>query len=193
MAIYEEEIKKSRFVAKALSVSSPEDTFAFLEKEKDPQATHNCWAFRINVNYRFSDDGEPKGTAGRPILTAIERQGLDHVMVIVTRYYGGIKLGAGGLTRAYGGLASTCLKNAEKHEKRPMAIASFTAGFDIVSHVYMLLKQQNVEKLSEAYSNDGVIIKIKLQKSDLPVLEKSLLDLSRGVIQLKCLSADPDD
>ena len=63
----------------------------------DPQATHNCWAWRINFQVRSSDDGEPSGTAGRPMLNVIERRQLENVMVVVTRYFGGIKLGVGGL------------------------------------------------------------------------------------------------
>lgn len=182
---FEEEIRKSRFLAHAGPVSSPDDTFAFLEKVKDPQATHNCWAFRIGTNFRFSDDGEPKGTAGRPILTAIERQKLDCVMVIVTRYFGGIKLGAGGLTRAYGGVATTCLKDAPRKEVRPMARVAFEAGFDLVGQVYIVLKQHDAEKLSEEYTEQGHLITARLTQSALPSLEKALLDLSRGAIRIR--------
>jgi len=186
-ATYEEEIKKSRFVGRASAVSTPEDTFAFLEKIKDPQATHNCFAFRIGDNYRFSDDGEPKGTAGKPILTAIERQDLDHVMVVVTRYFGGIKLGAGGLTRAYGGVASMCLKGAVKKEVRPMAIARIKAGFDLASTVYALMKQLNVEKLEEKYTDLGVNIDVRLEKARIPEFTIALRDISRGAIELEQL------
>jgi hypothetical protein len=77
-------------------------------------ATHNCWAWRIGGDYRSSDDGEPAGTAGRPILAAIDGQGFDRVMVVVTRWFGGIKLGAGGLVRAYGGAAAECLRTAPR-------------------------------------------------------------------------------
>src|SRR3546814_18000784 len=77
-----------------------------------PDATHNCWAWRIGDDYRSNDDGEPAGTAGRPILAAIDGQGMDRVVVVVTRWFGGIKLGAGGLVRAYGGTAAECLRRA---------------------------------------------------------------------------------
>ena len=185
LSTFEEEIKKSRFVAHAGPVSSPEDTFAFLEQVKDSQATHNCWAFRIGTNFRFSDDGEPKGTAGRPILTAIERQKLDCVMVIVTRYFGGIKLGAGGLTRAYGGVATACLKDAPRKEVQPMAKVNFEAGFDHVGPVYIVLKQHDAEKLTEEYTEQGLLITARLTQSALPSLDKALLDLSRGAIRVR--------
>jgi putative IMPACT (imprinted ancient) family translation regulator len=93
-----EAIKKSRFLALAAPVESTEQALAFLREVSDPAATHNCWAWRIGQDYRFNDDGEPGGTAGRPILQAVEGQGIDRVMVVVTRWYGGIKLGAGGLS-----------------------------------------------------------------------------------------------
>ena len=72
----------------------------FFAANSDPEATHNCWAYKIGQEYRFNDDGEPGGTAGRPILQAIEGQGMDRVAVLVVRWFGGVKLGAGGLVRA---------------------------------------------------------------------------------------------
>ena len=83
------EVKKSRFLALATPVDSPERALAWLREVADRDATHNCWAYRISQSYRSSDDGEPGGTAGRPILAAIEGQDLDQVMVVVTRWYGG--------------------------------------------------------------------------------------------------------
>ncbi|MCU0692466.1 MAG: YigZ family protein, partial [Polyangiaceae bacterium] len=99
-------IKKSRFLARAARADTADEAMAFLQRVRDDTASHNCWAYRIGELYRFSDDGEPGGTAGRPILSAIEGQRVDHVMVVVARHFGGIKLGAGGLVRAYGGTAA---------------------------------------------------------------------------------------
>ena len=93
--VHEETIQKSRFIAKAAPVASEEEALAFLEAQREPQATHNCYAYKLGNLYRFFDDGEPTGTAGKPILHAIEAQGLDSVVVLVVRYFGGIKLGAG--------------------------------------------------------------------------------------------------
>ena len=100
---HQEDIRKSRFLALAAPVPSIEHALAFVREVSTPEATHNCWAYRIGHDYRFNDDGEPGGTAGRPILQAIDGQRMDGVAVVVTRWYGGIKLGAGGLVRAYGG------------------------------------------------------------------------------------------
>ncbi|WP_395791425.1 IMPACT family protein, partial [Aquimonas sp.] len=113
-ARYVLEVKRSRFVCQAASIDSAEAALLHLQQVADPDATHNCWAYRIGSAYRSSDDGEPAGTAGRPILAAIDGQGLDGVVAVVTRWYGGIKLGAGGLVRAYGGCAAECLRTAER-------------------------------------------------------------------------------
>lgn len=111
---YREDIRKSRFWAQASPVADATAALDFVAEVSDPVATHNCWAYRIGSQYRFNDDGEPGGTAGRPILQAIEGQGCDRVVVVVTRWFGGIKLGSGGLVRAYGGSAAQCLRLAPR-------------------------------------------------------------------------------
>src|SRR5687767_10914158 len=109
-AIAEQIIKKSRFLATAIPVASDEEAKAAIAAHADADANHNCWAWRIGAAYRLSDDGEPSGTAGKPILAAIDGQSIDRILVIVTRWFGGILLGSGGLVRAYGGTAAMCLK-----------------------------------------------------------------------------------
>jgi putative IMPACT (imprinted ancient) family translation regulator len=95
----------------------------------DLSASHNCWAWRIGQAYRFSDDGEPSGTAGKPILQAIDGQALDRTLVVVTRWFGGILLGSGGLMRAYGGTAALCLRAAAKTVYVERAALSVSLGF----------------------------------------------------------------
>lgn len=112
---WQEEIKKSKFIVHASPIQNEADAFAFFELQHDSQATHCCWAFKCGQNYRFNDDGEPSGTAGKPILSAIEGQNCDEIAVLVIRYFGGIKLGVGGLMRAYGGSASRCLQQEQAH------------------------------------------------------------------------------
>ena len=85
---------------------------AFVESLRSNGGSHHCWAYRIGQAYRFNDGGEPSSSAGKPILTAIDGQGFDRVVVVVTRWFGGIKLGIGGLIRAYGGTAAQCLQLA---------------------------------------------------------------------------------
>ena len=96
--------KRSRFISHLLPVESEEDARAFIAQVKKQyyDARHNCWCYLIGENIvRYSDDGEPQGTAGQPMLNVFQREGVTNVVCVVTRYFGGILLGAGGLTRAY--------------------------------------------------------------------------------------------
>jgi uncharacterized YigZ family protein len=108
------EIKKSRFLAQAAPASSAEAAMAFVDSLRDNGGGHHCWAYRIGQAYRFNDDGEPSSSAGKPILAAIDGQGFNRAVVVVTRWFGGIKLGVGGLIRAYGGTATQCLQQAAR-------------------------------------------------------------------------------
>ena len=103
----ETKVKGSRFIAEATDVRDEEMTMAFVAdvRGREPGATHHCWAYRLGTGgdaFRYNDDGEPSGTAGPPILRQIDALGLTNTLVVVTRYYGGTKLGTGGLLRAYG-------------------------------------------------------------------------------------------
>jgi uncharacterized YigZ family protein len=178
----EEEIKKSRFISCVTRARSPEEAFDFLSAIKEPKATHHCWAYRIGELYRFSDDGEPGGTAGRPILAAIEGQGLDEVMAVVIRYYGGIKLGAGGLVRAYGNTTSECLRTAKRLEIRPTLMATLEAPFDLTGTIYQLLDRHPVEKLSEKYTEHGLTLHIKMETSVYDAFCLALRDATRGKV-----------
>lgn len=109
-------IEKSRFIASAIGIDSVEDAVNFVNEKRKRyfDATHNCYAYILADKAKFSDDGEPQGTAGMPIFECIKNNGLDKVCVVVTRYFGGIKLGAGGLVRAYSGSCAEVLKCCEK-------------------------------------------------------------------------------
>lgn len=179
------EVKKSRFLAQAAPVDSPEHALAYLHDVADAAATHNCWAYRIGQNYRFSDDGEPGGTAGRPILAAIEGQGLDRVMVVVTRWYGGINLGAGGLVRAYGGAAAECLRTAARHELVETTEALLRCDFALSGAVHALLAQTGAQKLDESFDEDGLRLRLRLPATMVALVSERLRDLSRGAAMLE--------
>jgi len=181
-ASFEETIKKSRFIGHAARVSSQAESLEFYESVIDPQATHNCWAWRINFQVRSSDDGEPSGTAGRPMLNIIERRDLENVMVVVTRYFGGIKLGIGGLVRAYSGTTAKCLDQAGVIELFPMAEYTVKAGFEWASSVHGLLDQFSAEKVEESYDKDGLVLRIRCRETDFGKLAVGLRDASRGQI-----------
>jgi uncharacterized YigZ family protein len=181
-ASFEETIKKSRFIAHAARVTSQAESLDFYESVIDPQATHNCWAWRINFQVRSSDDGEPSGTAGRPMLNVIERRQLEDVMVVVTRYFGGIKLGVGGLVRAYSGSTAKCLDRAGIVELFPMSEYTIKAGFEWTSSVHGLLNQFSAEKLDETFDNEGMILKIRCREVDYGKLASGLRNASRGQV-----------
>jgi uncharacterized YigZ family protein len=182
-----EAIKKSRFLALAAPVESTEQALAFLREVSDPAATHNCWAWRIGQDYRFNDDGEPGGTAGRPILQAVEGQGIDRVMVVVTRWYGGIKLGAGGLMRAYGGTAAECLRRAERVPIVEMARLAVHCDFAELARLKARLKELQAEIEHESFGTDGVELQLRVPESHTREAQLRISDISRGRSEAKRL------
>ncbi|MCW8807118.1 MAG: IMPACT family protein [Rhodanobacter sp.] len=177
---YQQEIKKSRFLALAAPVTSTEQALAFVRDVSTPTATHNCWAYRIGQDYRFNDDGEPGGTAGRPILQAIEGQQMDGVVVVVTRWYGGIKLGAGGLVRAYGGTAAECLRLAERLPIVAMARLGVHCEFAELTLLKARLKELQAEIEREDFGADGVELQLRLPDSRVDEADVLIADISRG-------------
>lgn len=182
--VHEEVIQRSRFIAKVAPVASEEEALAFLAAHREPEATHNCYAYKIGPLYRFSDDGEPTGTAGKPILHAIEAQGLDRVVVLVVRYFGGVKLGAGGLVRAYGGVAAEALRRAHKVPLVDWVEVRFRVPFSEVGRVHGLLRVRGFLG-EEAYLPDGVGFALRLPEGEKEPFLRALLDLTRGQAQLE--------
>jgi len=182
---FELDVKKSRFIALAAPVERPDAALAFLDEVSDRAATHNCWAYRIGQQYRFSDDGEPGGTAGRPILAAIDGSGLDGVVVVVIRWYGGIKLGAGGLIRAYGGAAAECLRIAERIELIEQVEVTVHCAFEHLGSVHGLIAACGADKLDESFTADGVSLALRLPADRLEALKSGLRDATRGRASLR--------
>jgi uncharacterized YigZ family protein len=175
------DIKKSRFIATAAPVMDEAAARAFIAAESDASANHNCWAYRIGQIYRFNDDGEPSGTAGKPILQAIDGQELDGVVVVVTRFFGGVLLGSGGLIRAYGGSAAECLRAAEKKRLTPQVDTSLRIVFS--DHGLIKSRLERIEGaaiLSETFGADGVVLRCLLPADLADALIQSLIDLTSG-------------
>lgn len=182
-----QEVRKSKFVANAASVADAGAAAAFIAAVRDAGATHNCWAWRIGQNYRFNDDGEPGGTAGRPILQAIDGQGFDRVAVVVTRWFGGIKLGAGGLVRAYGGCAAECLRGAARRELVAMAEVEFRLAFAALPLLHARLGEFDAVTGSEDFDSDGATLRVMLPAARVAALRSLLGDLSRGQCNVRVL------
>ncbi|MDH5821627.1 IMPACT family protein [Luteimonas sp. RD2P54] len=177
------EVRHSRFHARAAAAESPAAAQAWLQEVAVADATHNCWAWRIGGDYRSSDDGEPAGTAGRPILAAIDGQGFDRVAVVVARWFGGVKLGVGGLVRAYGGAAAECLRLAGRRPLVAQRELVLHTGFDDLGAVHAALESFAAEKLDEAFAADGAHFRLRLPAARVDDLKTRLRDATRDRVR----------
>ncbi len=147
---FETVIDRSRFIASAVHAQTVEQAVEHLnaQRKKYFDATHNCYAYIVGDKAKFGDDGEPQGTAGMPIYECIKQNGLDFVCVVVTRYFGGIKLGAGGLVRAYGGSCAEVLRRAERIKMTDCTLAEVVVDYSVLKPLRKALqpyaKEQNV-------------------------------------------------
>jgi uncharacterized YigZ family protein len=170
-AMAEIEIKKSRFIAYAKHIVSRETGMNWLDelKAQYPDARHHCWAYLLGnpacaSNAGMGDDGEPSGTAGKPILNVLQHKGVGDVMIVVVRYFGGVKLGAGGLTRAYGQAAQAVMEVlpiAERVRKVAWCVQCDFAQEQWLRHA---LEQAGGELLEVAYSQN-VAVKLALPEA----------------------------
>jgi uncharacterized YigZ family protein len=174
------EIRKSVFLANAAGVDDIDAALAFIARAGERDATHNCWAYRLGTQYRFNDDGEPSGTAGKPILAAIDGQGFDRVAVVVTRWFGGIKLGAGGLVRAYGGTAAECLRAAERVAIVELESVRVRCDFAASAALHARLAELGASKTAETLGADGVELALDLPRDRVEALAALVRDLTRG-------------
>jgi uncharacterized YigZ family protein len=184
---YHEEIRKSRFLALAAPITSADEALAFIQQHSDLNASHNCWAFKCGQQYRFSDDGEPGGTAGRPILAAIDNQDCDQVVVLVIRWYGGIQLGTGGLARAYGGSAAKCLQGGQRIALIQRVQARCHIPFAELERVKARLGKWQARIERENFDAEGADCQLSLPLANLQQVSEQLIELGRGRIRLEIL------
>lgn len=186
IATAHQEVKRSRFVATAAPIADIDAAKAFVAQHSIMDANHNCWAWRVGQNYRFSDDGEPSGTAGKPILQAIDGFELDMVAVVVTRWFGGTLLGAGGLIRAYGGTAAICLQGAEKREILPTVAVTIDVQFSHLALVKAkLLAEVGVQILEERFTESGAVLSVTIGASIVERIVGNIQDLTSGRATVK--------
>lgn len=169
--------KKSRFIGHIFFVTTEEAAAERIDmiKSEYPDATHNCWAYSLRKfsARRFSDDGEPQGTAGLPILSAIDNNGLTDVCVIVTRYFGGTLLGAGGLVRAYTKSAVTAIEEAGKAEIIPFITFSAIFGYERISRIKTLISKFSAEIIKEDFG-ESVTMEAAMPKDEFEKFEESV-------------------
>lgn len=175
--------RKSRFITSVARVETVAEAEAFLAKIRAefPDATHNCAAYRIKdpLVERFFDDGEPGGTAGMPMLDVLKKQELFDVAVVVTRYFGGILLGAGGLVRAYSKGAADGVKEAGTALMEQGVRLILTCGYHLYDRVQRMRELEGAEILATDFGAE-IAIELMLRASEKEALEKALADLSAG-------------
>lgn len=180
----EEVIKKSTFIALVAPVLLVDEAMEFLQSHSNFSATHNCWAYNIGQDYRFNDDGEPSGTAGMPILKAIQGQDFDNTIALVIRHYGGIKLGTGGLMRAYGGSVNRCLQEADFKIMQDRSETILKVPFHYIQGVHNLASSIKAEIISEEFDEQGAVITLKLLTENVEKCQMKAINLSKGKISI---------
>lgn len=185
-ATYSETIKKSKFMCVAKSCFSPIEASKILDKIKDDKANHHCWAFKIGDLEKCDDDGEPSGSAGSPILSAIKNQNLQNVIVVVKRYFGGVKLGMGGLVRAYGGVARKCLADAAYVQLSSRILLQVTADMSLIDRVYSVVTNEKaVTILLEEVTNDNIIMTLEVDEEVCEKFRASLTSSLQGSVNIE--------
>ena len=181
IARHSQDVKKSRFTAVAGPVSDEAAARDFLTRHADASANHNCWAWSFGQNQRFNDDGEPSGTAGKPILAAIMGRQLDGVVVIVSRWFGGVLLGSGGLVRAYGGTVAQCLDLADKVQLIRRTKIRFDVSFGDLALVKARIERTAGAVIeAEQFTDHGACLDCALPEESADAVATALLDLTRG-------------
>ena len=180
----EQIIQKSRFIAYVNRVESEDEAIQFIQsiKKKHWDATHNCSAYMIGENdliQKANDDGEPSGTAGVPILEVIKKKGLKDTVVVVTRYFGGIKLGAGGLIRAYGGAASDGINTTGVVERRLMRVMKSTFEYTLLGKIENELRNSHYA-IKEIHYLDKVMIESFAEEERKSDFIDWMTDISNG-------------
>jgi uncharacterized YigZ family protein len=181
-------IKGSIFIAFAVSVSSEKEAREWIKKISKEffDATHHCFAYKIKIDQseviKYGDAGEPRGTAGIPILSAIESEELSNVLVVVTRYFGGTKLGTGGLSRAYRLSAQEVLKDCEKIRKFACAQLSLQFHITHIGRVSQILSRFDCPILEKSFE-DNVAMKVEVRKGNSEKLKRVLLESTNGQIK----------
>lgn len=178
--------KKSRFIGYVCHVESEEEALAFVTeiKKKHYDARHNCYAYSIGEEQpllRFSDDGEPGGTAGKPILEVITGKGLCNVCIVVTRYFGGTLLGTGGLVRAYTDASKACIEATKVVKKCLVVPFSFTTNYTDLGKIQYILGNEGIEIKDSEYSED-VILKAEVLVDDADRIKKALTEATAARI-----------
>lgn len=190
---FEEEIKKSLFITQLAHTDGVEQAKAFVSRVKGehPSARHHCWGFVAgrpgdSMLFGFSDDGEPSGTAGKPILAQLSGSGIGEVTAVVTRYYGGIRLGTGGLVKAYGGGVQQALKGVLTLEKKIVTRLSLELDYAMVPVVQVSLSQFSGVEVS-TYYQERVSMVVEIEQRYVESFSQIIVNKSGAQVKINHL------
>ena len=178
-------IEKSRFICTLKKVDGEDEAKAFVSeiKQKYPDATHNCYAYIADQGgfyVKFSDDGEPQGTAGLPMLETLKVKNLKKVAVVVTRYFGGIKLGTGGLARAYSGCVNKAVELAGIIESVYSSLLKVEVSYSLYPKILKFLESEKAVKYADDYLDNGVLVTFAVTYENKENIIEKITDLSSG-------------
>lgn len=184
-------IERSKFICSLKSCESEEEIKDFIEeiKKNHSLATHNCYAYIADEKglvQKFSDDGEPQGTAGMPMLELLRKKKLYKTVAVVTRYFGGIKLGTGGLVRAYQGAVSGCINKAKVLCQKYSCVCGFSTDYNGFSKILKYTESTNVKTLNIDY-NDGVNIKVAVFWEYYDTFCKDIVNALSGKVDIRVI------
>ena len=189
------EVKRSRFIATAVPAFTVEEARAFIARIKSEfsDATHNVPAFIIGhgtaVTAHCNDDGEPSGTAGRPVLAVLQGSGLGDIALVVTRYYGGTKLGTGGLVRAYSDAAKAVLDILPHAEKVPTHTVLLAIPYNYLERIRLLVEKGHGRILEEEFAAD-ITITAQFPTDQFPAFQNDLRELSHGSLAAEIIETN---
>jgi putative IMPACT (imprinted ancient) family translation regulator len=187
IARFEQTIRNSRFIGVCGPVENEAEAAGFIAEHGAPGCRHVCYAWKIGDRLRFNDAGEPGGTAGRPILAALEHFELDYAIVVVSRFFGGVKLGTGGLARAYGGTAMEVLALAPIEAIVPMRRLRCAVPFASAGELHALAERVAANKLDEHWSGNGLELVVELPALAHSAFVEELTALTRGAARVELM------
>ncbi|MBN3561548.1 YigZ family protein [Aliamphritea spongicola] len=180
-------IKHSRFICYIAPVTGRAEAEAFIDsiRRQHPKANHNCWSYVAGYpedpqQWNCSDDGEPKGTAGQPMLNILRHSGMGQICAVVTRYFGGVKLGTGGLVRAYGQSLNESIRLLETEEVVPQSAISLSAGYDLTGDLEQLIARFSIQ-VEERLFEEQLVIHGRIEAQQLDDLKQALQPIQHKV------------
>jgi len=192
----EEEIKKSRFITTAAHTPTVDDARAFIDtmRQEFADASHNCWAYVIGApgstdRIGMSDDGEPHGTAGQPMMRTLSFAEVGDICVVVTRYFGGTLLGKGGLVKAYSGGVQLALAELPTAERIPSAELDIVVDYSILTPIQRILSEYEAHILNEEFAAE-ITLRIKMPIEQVNGFRQTITDMTNGDALIEVISSD---